>query len=131
MSKSFLEEPVQAVPEGGEPDLRWVIRVQPSGRFPGWGWLATLDEGSHATAGPLGIVAWLLHVLTVPSRLRRRVAYTVKKREDWDVLIWRGFGSRLHAEATLREHHATKELAAARAAEVRDALATTGELPVA
>ncbi len=64
------------------------MQIHRSGAWPGWAWLDRvlgLDWYGEA-----GIVALALMLLPVPSIVVRRMSYRIRRRKDWEVLVFSG-----------------------------------------
>lgn len=81
--------------------------------------------------GELGFVPLVLMTLAFPSVLARRLAYSLRGRADWDVLVYRGAHSHDYRprDAVLIENHSSMEAAAQRAEVVSAQLLQRDELP--
>lgn len=125
----FTAHPVRHVPV--EPAMpRWTVGIHRAGAWPGWRWLDRVMELNWTNE--LGFVPLLLMVLAVPSVVVRRLAYVVRRRTDWDVLVYRGgVGDYRPKDAVLVENVPSKAAAVERAEQLWHHLSEHDRLPLA
>lgn len=111
---AFTTYPVRFVPLEPAP-TRWTVTIHRAGAWPGWPWLDRVPD-RHWFWNPLGGAPEALRLLAVPSMIARRLAYAVRRRTDWDVLVYdRKQIGHEPRRARLVEHLPTQAAAAARA----------------
>lgn len=102
----FDVHPVRQVPPEPQ-DARWTVRVNRADAWPGWSWLDRVIDSNWV--GEFAVIPLALTLLAVPSILARRLAYLIRRRSDWEVLVFEGWEGDYRPKRSLhRERFATK-----------------------
>lgn len=150
MPLSFDVEPRRPVPfqASAAEQVRWVVRIRHAGRWTGWGWLDRWlhlsrkyggpDSGGGGDWGDLWIIGvaiflffflpYVLLILALPTVLLRIALYRLRRRKDWDVIVFRGEDD-IKRNRVLVEHHPNKAAAVARAEALWQHLDANDALP--